>query len=491
MGDRRSFGGRLADLAAEAPDAPAVTCAGRTITRRALERSANHLARRYAALGVAPGDVAVLRLPNALEFFVAAFAAWKVGAVPLPVAASLPAPEQKEIIDLARPAVVVGTGGDSGSAPVIPRKEVPVDHSGDESVPDVVSPSWKAATSGGSTGRPKLIVSSRPADFAAGDVARYRMRPEDRQLVCGPLHHSGPFSYSVLGLCLGQSVVVLERFDPVAVLTAIQDESVTWMMVVPTMMSRMLRARAEVPDADLSSLRMVLHMGGPCADWLKRAWIDWVGPEVVTEVYSGTEGIAVAMIDGAEWLRHPGSVGRAVFGEMVVLAPDGSEAPRGEVGEIYMRPPPGVVSPYRYVGSDRRAIGDWESLGDLGWMDDDGYLYISDRRTDMIVVGGANVFPAEVEAALESHPAVVDAVVVGLPDEDLGARLHAVVHTRAPVDPQTLIDHVRQRLVGYKTPKSVEFVPAPLRDDAGKVRRSLVRDRARTSEADDLRPSVP
>jgi bile acid-coenzyme A ligase len=219
-------------------------------------------------------------------------------------------------------------------------------------------------------------------------------------------------------------------------------------------------------------------MAAPCPAHLKEQWIDLVGPDRLYELYGGTEVISVTTISGTEWLEHRGSVGRPLMGEMVILDEDGNRAPAGDVGEIYMRRPEGTPPTYRYLGAEPKERDGWESLGDLGWMDEDGYLYISDRRTDMIVSGGANIYPAEVEAALESHPQVLSAVVVGLPDDDLGQRAHAVVQADGPLAESDLLAFLAERLVRYKLPRSIEVVNEPLRDDAGKVRRSAVRDAA-------------
>lgn len=196
------------------------------------------------------------------------------------------------------------------------------------------------------------------------------------------------------------------------------------------------------------------------------------------ELYAGTESLAVCMIDGAEWLAHPGSVGRPVSGEMRIADADGRPLPVGEVGEVWMRPPPDVT-PYHYLGGESRFVDGWESIGDLGHMDAEGYLHLADRRSDLILVGGPNVYPAEVEAALGEHPHVLSCCVIGLPDEDLGARVHALVELApgmsATVSDAELHAHVAARLTGIKVPGTWERATEPLREDTGKVRRSALR----------------
>jgi len=249
------------------------------------------------------------------------------------------------------------------------------------------------------------------------------------------------------------------------------------MYAVPTMMHRIWRLpEAERTRFDVSSLRVVFHMAAPCPPWLKEAWIGWLGGERILELYGGTEAQAITFITGTEWLEHRGSVGRVLIGEMRVLDPDGHELPPGQVGEIWMRRGPDAPPTYRYVGANPKTRpGHWESLGDMGWKDEQGYLYLSDRETDMILVGGSNVYPAEVEAALEEHPAVASSCVIGLPDEELGAVPHALVELGADVTDDDLLAHVRARLEPLKVPRSIERVDTALRDDAGKVRRSALR----------------
>jgi bile acid-coenzyme A ligase len=295
-------------------------------------------------------------------------------------------------------------------------------------------------------------------------------------LVPGPLYHNAPFTCAAAGLFAGAHVVLLKRFDPAATLAAIERHQVDFVLLVPTMMHRIWQLDASTRDRyDLSSLRRVWHMGAPCPTWLKEGWIGWIGPDLLFELYGGTERQAYTVIDGRDWLAHRGSVGRAAFGEVRIIAADGSVAPAGTHGQIQLRAPADERPTYRYVGAETPEASDgWDTLGDLGSMDADGYLYVDDRRTDLILTGGANVYPAEVEGVIEAHPSVRSAVVVGLPDDDLGQRVHAIVEARG-VDEARLRRFVEERLVRYKVPRSFEFVDEALRDDAGKVRRSALR----------------
>ncbi|MEV5968109.1 AMP-binding protein [Kribbella sp. NPDC051952] len=467
-----SFARILSGLAKTDPDRTAIVCAGERVSRAELERRANRLARAYLERGVQVGDFVSIVLPNSIEFYVALVAAWKVGAVPAPLSARMPAGERDEILKIADPRLVVGL--DTTAWPSLPAGYLPA-HS-EAPLPDRISPAWKAPASGGSTGRPKLIVAGQPSVLPADTGKLFHQRADDRQLVAGPLYHNSPLTFSSLGLFLGQELVVLPSFDAVAALKAIERHRITWVNVVPTMMLRMLRAiEAEPGRYDVSSLRILWHMAAPCPDWLKQAWIELIGPDAVIEMYGSTESIAYTVITGTEWLTHRGSVGRPLSGEITILDAAGKPAPAGEVGEVFMR---SVIPMYHYKGAEARRHGDWESVGDLGRLDDDGFLYLSDRRTDLILSGGANVYPAEVEAAIAEHPAVLTCAVVGLPDADLGQRVHAVVQTAAELTETELLAYLAERLVRYKIPRSVDFVDQPLRSDAGKVRRGAVRDAA-------------
>ncbi len=471
-----AFATTLAELAATDPDRPAISDAQRTITRAELDRHTNRLARAYETLGVTQDSFVTVGLPNGIEWFEAMIAVWKLGATPAPVSAKLPPIELDAIVDLADPSLVVGL--DAPGRTCVPAGYEPDAELADTPLPIKIAAAWKAPTSGGSTGRPKLIVAGGPSitEGVSLTAVAFGMTPDGVHLASGPLYHNGPLSFSVAALFTGSHIIVMERFDASRALALIEEYRVDWMYAVPTMMQRIWK----LPDTertryDLSSLNVVFHLAAPCPDWLKRAWIEWLGPEKIWELYAGTEAQAVTLITGDEWLAHPGSVGRPIVGEMRILDPDGNEVPRGEPGEVFMRAPEGVTT-YRYIGADARALDDgWESLGDMGWMDADGYLYLSDRSADMILAGGANVYPAEIEAALDAHPNVGSSCVIGLPDDDLGNRIHAIVQADAPVTEDELRVHLAEHLVRYKIPRTFEFVTEPLRDDAGKVRRSALR----------------
>jgi bile acid-coenzyme A ligase len=474
-----SIGAALRAVAGAKSESWAVKCQDDTITWRQLHRRSNRIARALMARGVRHGDFLTIALPNSIGFVEACYAAWKIGAIPQPVSWRLPLAEMKAIADLADSPVVIAENPIEIGRPVACIAELLSQCEDESDLPDAVSPSWKAPTSGGSTGRPKLIVSGAPGVVVEAGPTLWRMTPDDVLLMPAPLYHNGPFVTVFPALMIGASVVLMPKFDPEETLRLIEKYRASWLYLVPTMMSRIWRLPEEVRSKyDVSSLKTLWHLAAPCPPWLKEAWIAWLGADAVWELYGGTEGVAATVISGAEWLTHKGSVGRiAVGGEIEAFAPDGTILPRGETGEIFMRLGPDQAPTYRYVGAETRALPEgWESIGDIGWLDADGYLYLADRRTDMILVGGANVYPAEVEAAIDEHPLVQSSCVIGIPDDDLGNRVHAIVQPRDGLTESELEAHLADRLVRYKRPRSYEFVNEPLRDDAGKVRRSQLRE---------------
>jgi bile acid-coenzyme A ligase len=470
------LGVAIRQLAEAKPDAPAITCNDVTVSWAELDRRTNRLARYFADAGVKQGSLVTIALPNSLAFYEAVIAAWKIGAVPQPVSFRLPPRELQAIVELAKPVLVIGLDPANGQA-WLPIGFEPDPTLSDAPLPPLVSPVWKAPTSGGSTGRPKLILAGSPGilELLTGTAGRTRLEPDKVMLCPAPLYHNGPLTYSLISLLLGNHIVVMERFDPVKTLELIERYQVTWLYSVPTMLRRILL----LPDEqrlsyDLSSLRTVIHMAAPCPPAVKWAWINWLGAEKILELYAGTEAQSATIISGEEWVKHPGSVGQVVYGEMKIFDGDGQELPPGEVGEVWMRSPEGITT-YRYIGATATARNGWETLGDLGYFDEDQYLYLADRKTDMILVGGSNVYPAEVEAALVEHPQVLAACVIGLPDEDYGNLVHAILNVSGEISDDQLRRHLAERLVAYKIPRSFERTDETLRDEADKIRRSALR----------------
>ena len=484
--DMVPYGRRLTVLAEDDPDRPAITCAGQSLTRGELESAANRLARDLAAGGTELGDMVTVALPNSTEWYVAVAACWKIGAVPQPVPAHLPERELQAILELANPSVVIGVDPRLAQGRrTLPAGYRPDPDLSDGPLPDATSPAWKAPTSGGSTGRPKLIVSGDPALFDQ-DAPPLFGRAGGCMVVPAPLYHNGPIVWSCAAWLGGSHVVVLPRFDAEATLSSIDRYRADTVYLVPTMMKRIWRLPEGVRDSyDLSSLRAVWHLAEPCPEWLKQVWIDWLGPDRIFEVYAGTESQTGTVITGTEWLAHRGSVGRPPRGTVIVCDLEGNELPPGHEGEVWMRSLRDTPT-YRYIGATARTRdGGWESLGDMGRFDADGYLYLGDRLQDMILTGGANVYPAEVEAALQEHPAVSSVAVIGLPDQDRGNIVHAIVEADPNVvSREELLAFAAQRVARYKVPRSIEYTDQPMRNEAGKLRRSAL-------QAERIPPSPP
>ncbi len=344
----------------------------------------------------------------------------------------------------------------------------------------------------GTTGRPKGVLRPRRAPHpppgttgaagmamlqrAAGDAAR------GPHLVAAPLYHSGPNTYCEGAVLLGADIVLLDRWEPVEFLRAVEREAVVSTFLVPTHFVRLLRLDDAVRRRhDLSSLRLVVHGAAPVAIDVKRRMIEWLGP-ILFEFYGGTEGGGVG-IGSLEWLAHPGSVGRPGPGlEVRILDADGRPCATGEAGDVYFR----GGSPFEYKGDPEKTAagrrGDLFTLGDVGILDADGYLYLCDRRADVIISGGVNVYPAQVEAVLLEHPAVVDCCVVGVPHAEWGEEVRAVVQVdpeRAATDPDLaggLLAYCRERLAGYQVPRRVDFVERLERTATGKLARCAIRD---------------
>jgi bile acid-coenzyme A ligase len=492
IGEKVSVGRRTTQLAAEHPDKPAIIFIPqegdeRVVSWHELHETSTRLAHLMQGLGVGQGSMIVIGLPNCPEHYFATIAAWKLGATVLPVSHRAPPVERDAILDLAAPVLVVADWG--GTAfPTIASGDFgrAASHPADL-LPDRVPDPGRAMGSGGSTGRPKIILNPgawewEPGFFTEGPGTLGMMKAGQIQLVAGPLYHNSPFGWSHHGLFEDHTLVLFERFDAARVVDAIERHRINFGFLSPTMMQR-IAVLPDIKRRDLSSVEAIFHTAAPCPEWVKRAWIDLIGAERVWEGFGSTEAVGAFLIRGDEWLEHPGTVGRPVSCEVRILDPAGRELPAGEIGEIFTRPIGMDEPPYSYIGSPpaRSTPDGFMSVGDLGFMDEGGFLHPVDRRVDMIITGGENVFPAEVEAALSSHPDVQDVAVIGVPDEQWGRRVHAIVQARDPDNPPSVEEldrYARERLMPYKVPKTFEFVEEFPRDPSGKLRRSkLVADR--------------
>lgn len=483
MAAQVSFGRRVRDLARECPDAivfrhVGTDGAGPALTWRDLDHRSTRLAGALAARGLGQGDRLGLGIRNSPQLVVSALAAWKLGAVPVPVRWDLPGWELARLLEVIAPRVHLGPEDvdwiDATAGLAVPD------------LPDAVSPQVNGICSSGSTGTPKVILSERPAVYEETlgvpfmEAWRVVARPQT-VLVPGPMYHTNGFA-TLFSLLAGDRLVVMERFDAARVVDAVERHQVTTFTATPTMLQRI----ADLPgvdDRDLSSIDWILQGAAPMPPSLVHRWATLIGAERLVMAYGMTEGLGLTALRGDEWMAHPGSVGRGFRGtELRILGPEGDDLPAGEIGEIYLRSP--MSAGFRYLGDAaprHRTDDGYATVGDLGRLDADGYLHLVDRRVDMIVTGGANVYPAEVETALIDHPAIADIVVVGLRDPRWGRRVHAIVEPADPERPPTdgeVVAYAKSRLAPYKVPKTVEIVDAIPRSEATKVnRRTLVEAR--------------
>jgi bile acid-coenzyme A ligase len=498
-----SFGERVRMLAASQPEISAVRMFVNgeetdTISYAGLSRAADWLARRFLDMGANDGSFIGIALPNGIAFYVALVAAWRIGACPVPLKYDMTASERRQFLDLLDPAVLVGNwqvmpGREIGDAEIdaIAARTDPV-----EPVADIIPQRSWAIASGGSTGKPKIILNCRPGSSAQFAGVKTSLGQRHVQLVCTPLYHTSALSMSVRSMMDGDTLVVLPRFEAGAVVDAIDRYQVTFLALVATTMVRILRLPGLDP-AKLRSVRLVIAGAGAIADEVLRGWADIVGATNIVIGYGASEGIGGVTIRGDDLLLHPGSVGRPTHCEVLIADEEGNPVPKGEVGELFLRSHGGDSHCFDYIGGEapRKRPDGFVSVGDLAWLDEEGYLYISDRRTDMVKTGGVNVFPAEVEAVLHGLPTIADAVVIGLPDPDWGRRLHAILVAVDPANPpetDELNRYLRERLVPQKVPKSFEFVESLGRAETMKLNRTaLAEARINARENDRRRRAVP
>jgi bile acid-coenzyme A ligase len=481
-----SFAGRIRQLADERPDDPAyrhlgVDGAEPAFTWSWLDRRSSQLAGALAERGVGEGDRLSIAIRNSPPLVLAALAAWKLGAVPVPIRWDLPDWEHERLREVVAAPVHLGA-----------EDVTWIEATGWRAAPEpdelpggghAVSPRTYGICSSGSTGTPKVILGAWPAiwdpSIGVPFVEPWQPMPRPQTiLVPAPMYHTNGFA-TLLNLLAGDRLVIMERFDAARLVDAVERHRITTFTATPTMLQRI----ADLPgidDRDLSSLEWILQGAAPMPPSLMHRWVGLIGAERILMVYGMTEALGFAALRGDEWLAHPGSVGRGVRDtEFRILDADGKELPAGDIGEIYLRSPTGDGFAYLGDAVPPPATDDgFRTVGDMGYLDDDGYLYLVDRRVDMIVTGGANVFPAEVEAALVDHPGIADVVVVGLQDPQWGRRVHAIVEPADPAAPPTadeVVAYAKGRLAAYKVPKTVELVDAIPRSEATKVnRRALV-----------------
>lgn len=474
------FGSRIAALAAEDPEGIGLVTVADDATERALswrqlDLGANQWARELEGSGATRGSLVAMAIPNSPELVLGALGCWKVGAVPVPVRWDLPEWERTRLLSAIGPAVVIDEHNRADIAAAAGRRAV-------DAVPEAVSPMAYGICSSGSTGLPKVILDTQAALWTPGHSEPFltQWAPVPRPqtiMVPAPMYHTNGFN-SLLYLLGGDQLVVLEKFDAALALNTIERHRVTNFTATPTMLAR-IAAVPDVRERDLSSVVWILQGAAVMPAALLRTWFELLGPERVVMAYGMTENFGVTALRGDEWLEHLGSVGRGFRDtEIRILDAEGHQVPTGELGEIYLRAPMRMT--YRYHGGAPplpSTPDGFQSAGDIGCVDPDGYLYVTDRRADLIITGGANVYPAEVESALIEHDGVADVVVLGLRDPEWGRRVHAVIQLADSASQLTapdVITYAKTKLAPYKVPKTVEFVAELPRSAATKVNRSAM-----------------
>jgi acyl-CoA synthetase (AMP-forming)/AMP-acid ligase II len=493
--------------AAKTPDKPAIIMAssGRTLSYAELEAASNRAAQLFRARGLKRGDVVALLMENTAEFLPICWGAQRSGLVFTCMSTKLSPDEAAYIVrdsgaklllaspglaDVARrletPAGRFAVGGsiagfESYEAAVA---ELPATRIADE------SPGRDMLYSSGTTGRPKGVVGALPEGKIddpelLGMLTRslYRFNEDMVYLSPAPLYHAAPLRYCMCVHRAGGTLVVMEKFEPEAFLSLAERHRATHSQLVPTMFVRMLKLPDEVRARhDLSSLEVAIHAAAPCPVEVKRRMIEWWGP-VIYEYYAATEGGGFCAISPEEWLSKPGSVGKSLYGEIRVLGPEDELLPPGAEGRIYFA----GGAPFAYHNDPEKTASvrhaeHGATFGDIGYVDEDGYLFLTDRAAYMIITGGVNVYPQETEDVLVMHPKVADVAVFGVPHEEMGEEVKAVVQPRdmadaGPALEAELIAFARERLSHVKCPRSIDFLPELPRHETGKLYKRLLKER--------------
>ncbi|HEX6959605.1 MAG TPA: acyl-CoA synthetase [Ferrovibrio sp.] len=485
----------------------------RRLSQADLQQRAARAAGGFQKLGIGAGDVVALYMRNDFTFFEASLGAAHAGAYATPINWHFTAEEANYILTDSGAKVLV-VHGDlwpriAGAVPegvhvfVVPTPPeiaaaygiaagIPAEAAGltrwedwlgtQPPLTSAAPPRNSMIYTSGTTGRPKGVRRQRPtpeqaaANAAAAGVV-YGLKADEEKVVLmnGPMYHSAPNSYGLTAARQGASIVLQPRFDAEEMLRLIERHKVSHMHIVPTMFVRLLKLPEDVRRKyDLSSLRNTVHGAAPCPREVKLAMLDWWGP-VINEYYGSTETGICVWLSAADARRKPGSVGCIQPGcTLKVFDDDGRELPPGEIGELYMRASYYPDFTYHNLDDKRREVGrgDLVSVGDIGWVDEDGFVYLCDRKRDMVISGGVNIYPAEIESVLIGMPGVKDCAVFGIPDEEFGESLCAYVEpdsVHAPPSPEAVRHFLSQHVAGYKVPKIVEVVTGLPREDSGKI----------------------
>ena len=496
--------------AAEAPDRVAAVMAGtgESVSYAELERRSAQLAHVLHDAGLRPGDVVALLTENSLRAFEVYWAALRSGLYITAVNFRLKPDEVAYIVNDCGATALVVSAEQAATAeaitgqtaevklrlafggPVIGHASYEETIAAASAVPFGDQPHGATMLySSGTTGRPKGVRPplpgvqvSEPGDGVVTLASQFfGVDPETVYLSPGPIYHAAPLRWSGAVQALGGTVVMMKKFDAEQALRAIQDRRVTHAQFVPTMFVRMLRLPPEVRDRyDISSLRVAIHAAAPCPVEVKQQMIAWWGP-ILVEYYAGTESNGMTAIDSATWLTRPGTVGRAVLGTPRICADDGTELPAGEIGSVYFE---SDAIPFTYHNDPEKTRAAqhpqhpaWTTLGDIGYLDEDGFLFLTDRKAFMIISGGVNIYPQETENVLALHPAVYDVAVIGVPDPEMGESVAAFIQPAAGAVPgpelaQEIVTFVKSKIASFKAPKVVRFVDDLPRTETGKLMKS-------------------
>ncbi|WP_328353148.1 acyl-CoA synthetase [Mycobacterium sp. NBC_00419] len=500
--------------AATAPERPAIVMAesGEVVTYGQLDENSARVAAALRQLGLGVGDVIAVLSDNGSTPLEIYWAAIRSGLYVTFVNWHLSAPEAAYIVEDSGAKVVFTSAGVATLGEEVVALVPQVAHwyafdgevEGHSSYADLLAQAGprlidqprgsELLYSSGTTGRPKGIKPrllpiqvDEPGDnFTALLSHGFGICADDVYLSPAPVYHAAPLKWCAAVHALGGTVVMMKRFDAEAALAAIQRYRVTVLQMVPTMFVRLLQLPEETRVGyDVSSLRLAVHAGAPCPPDVKDAMIDWWGP-ILAEYYGATEGHGVTLIDTAQWRQKRGSVGKAALGIVHVCDDDGNELATGQPGVVYFeRDEPVFVyhnDPEKTSGSRHPRHENWSTVGDIGYLDEDGYLFLTDRKAFMIISGGVNIYPQEVENILAMHPQIHDVAVIGVPHAEMGQEVKAVVQLRNGETPSEylaaeIIDYVRERLAHFKAPRTVDFIDDMPRSAAGKLVKRTLQDR--------------
>ena len=501
--------------AEETPDKPAIISDYGTRTFAELDARANQLVRALRSRGLGAGDAVALICTNRPEFAEVIAACTRGGFRITAINWHLTGEEAAYIVgDCEAKALIADARLDEvskGSTADAPNLSVKLAIGGDiegfESYDDALdaesddlidnpTPGSQMLYTSGTTGRPKGVYRPPAAAGAAAATASvniygYAEYGDDMHLCTGPLYHAAPLAFSLSApLAFGCGVVLMDKWDAEEALRLIAEHKITHTHMVPTMFHRLLSLPEDVrAKYDTASLRYILHGAAPCPVPVKQKLIEWLGP-IVWEYYAATEGVG-SFVDSKTWLERPGTVGKpAVEGQVKIGDDEGTELPRSEVGLVYIKAPAATKFEY-FKDAEKTANsfrGEYFTLGDVGYMDDEGYLYLTDRTANLIISGGVNIYPAEVDAVLLQHPAVGDVATIGIPNDEWGEEVKAVVELQpgmegSPELAKELLEFCRQGLASYKCPRTIDFTESLPRQDNGKIYKRLLRDQYRSQSS--------